>query len=65
MNIKQRIKRALVAKGGYSSSRMGEMNTEIIFWKARKEASTTSAEREFCEKMCDMYCKRYLWYVAK
>lgn len=39
------------------------MNSNILHWVSNKIDCNTEKERQFCKEMCEMYEKRYRWYI--
>lgn len=47
----------------YSRKRMETINSTILHWISNKTDCNTEKERQFCKEMCEMYKKRYRWYI--
>ena len=58
------IKRLIKSKD-YIQNRLYEMNSNVIYWINAKQNAKLKTERDFCEKMANMYIDRYKWYLNK
>lgn len=56
------IKQLLISKD-YPRKRMETMNSKIVHWMDNKADCNTEKERQFCKEMCEMYERRYRWYI--
>lgn len=63
--IHTKLARKTIASSEYCSKRMDRINREIAYWMACESASNTTIQREFCQKMQQMFLKRYQFYLNK
>lgn len=63
--IHTKFARKTIESSEYRSKRMDRINREIAYWMACESASNTTIQREFCQKMQQMFLKRYQYYLKK
>lgn len=63
--IESRLARRAVGSSEYRAKRMDKINREIAYWMACESASNTTIQRDFCQKMQQMFLKRYQYYLNK
>lgn len=61
--IHVKMARMTIQSSEYRSKRMDKINREIAYWIACESASNTSIQRECCQKMQQMFLKRYQYYL--
>ena len=57
--IHTKLARKAIESSEYRSKRMDKINREIAYWMACESASNTTIQRDFCQKMQQMFLKRY------
>ena len=60
----QYLRRTIISKW-YNISRAEKMNGQVLHWQEMRSTATTQIARDFCDKMGDMYLKRYIFYVKR
>ena len=69
MNIlntaKTKYIRKIISNVEYSLKRTDDMQNHIYQWKQQYNNSKTNTERMYCQKMINMYLKRFIYYINK
>lgn len=63
--IHAKLARKTIESSEFRTKRMDKINREIAYWMACESASNTTIQREFCQKMQQMFLKRYQYYLNK
>ena len=63
--IHTKLARKSIVSSEYRVKRMDRINREIAYWMACESSSNTTIQREFCQKMQQMFLKRYQYYLNK
>ena len=63
--IHAKLARKTIVSSEYRPKRMDRINREIAYWMACESSANTTIQREFCQKMQQMFLRRYQYYLNK
>ena len=63
--LKVKFIRRTIKQDGYNLQRLNDMNGKVQYWILSQQHANTTAGRNYCNMMVDMYMKRYQYYINK
>lgn len=63
--FKVKFIRRTIKQDGYNLQRLNDMNEKVQYWILSQQHANTTAGRNYCNMMVNMYMKRYQYYINK
>lgn len=63
--LKVKYIRKTITAEGYGLQRLNTMNGKVQYWLLSQQHANTTAGRNYCNMMVDMYLRRYKYYINK
>lgn len=63
--FKVKFMRRTIKQDGYNLRRLNDMNEKVQYWILSQQHANTTAGRNYCNLMVNMYMKRYQYYINK
>lgn len=63
--LKVKFIRRTIKQDDYNLQRLNDMNGKVQYWVLSQQHANTTAGRNYCNMMVNMYMKRYQYYINK